>query len=312
MVNRRHIRIKVMQSVYALFQSKSDDLAKEVKFLKLSVQKTYELYIHQLLMIIAVRDMHSEHLEIKKGKHLATPEDKDPNLKFVNNQLIKTIESSPEVKNYIQERRLDMWSDNREFVRIILDKLTKQDFFKAYHRNRTNNFREDKDFVIQLFKEIIAPDDKLYDFYESMNLSWVDDIPFVNTMLVKNLKQTDEGKAFRLGRFRLNKDDEEFMVELFEKTALKHTEFDKDIDGKTPNWDNERIAEIDMILIKMALVEFVYFPSIPTKVTINEYIEIAKDYSTQKSSYFINGVIDKLLKEFQEQKRLHKIGRGLL
>lgn len=301
-----------MQSVYALFQSKSDNLTKEEKFLKLSVQKTYELYVLQLMMIVAVKDMFKEHLEIKKNKYLATPEDKNPNLIFVNNLVINAIETSPEVKKYVQQHKLDIWKDNREFVRIILDKLTAADFFKDYQKSRENNFKADRDFVIKMFKEVIAPDEKLYDFYESMNLSWVDDIPFVNTMLLKHFKKLDEGKVFRLGRFKLNGDDEEFMIDLFRKTVLKHREFEKDIDGKTPNWDNERIAEIDMILIKMALVEFVYFPSIPTKVTINEYIEIAKDYSTQKSSYFINGVIDKLLKEYQDQKRLQKTGRGLL
>jgi N utilization substance protein B len=145
-----------------------------------------------------------------------------------------------------------------------------------------------------------------------MNLSWVDDLPFVNTMVIKSIKNLKPGEPVSLDLLQVNEEDREFMIDLFRKSVLHHADYDDEIDGKTPNWDNDRIAEIDMILIKMALTEFLYFPSIPTKVTINEYIEIAKDYSTQKSSYFVNGVLDKLLKEYQEAKRLNKSGRGLL
>lgn len=312
MVNRRHIRIKVMQSVYALFQSKSDNLTKEEKFLNFSVQKTFDLYVLQLLLLVAVKDMYSEHLEIRKKKYLATEEDKNPNLKFVNNKIIKAIEESPAVIKYKNERKLENWKEDKEFVRVILDKLMKSDLLKEYFRNRENDFKGDKEFMIKFFKEIVAPDDKLYDYYESMNLSWVDDLPFVNTMIVKNIKNMKPEVPVSLDHLRLNEEDREFMIDLFRKSVLHHADFDQDIDGKTPNWDNDRIAEVDMILIKMALTEFLYFPSIPTKVTINEYLEIAKDYSTQKSSYFVNGVLDKLLKEYQEAKRINKSGRGLL
>jgi len=312
MVNRRHIRIKVMQSVYALFQSKSDNLAKEEKFLNFSVQKTFDLYVLQMLLLVAVKDMYQEHLEIRKKKYLATEEDKNPNLKFVNNKVIKAIEESPAVIKYKNERKLDNWKEDKEFVRLILDKVAASDILKEYLGSGKDDFKEDKDFIIKIFKEIVAPDDKLFDYYESMNLSWIDDLPFVNTMIVKSIKNLKKGETLSLDLLKINEDDREFMIDLFRKSVLHFTDFDEEIDSKTPNWDNDRIAEIDMILIKMALTEFLYFPSIPTKVTINEYIEIAKDYSTQKSSYFINGVLDKLLKEYQEAKRLNKSGRGLL
>ena len=165
---------------------------------------------------------------------------------------------------------------------------------------------------MNFFKKTLAPNEKLFDFYESLNLSWVDDYPLVNTTLLKVMKQMKEGELFSLKQLEVKKDDEEFLIDLFRKTILHQQEFTPEIDEKTPNWDTERIADMDMILIKMALTEFLYFPSIPTKVTINEYIEIAKDYSTRKSSYFINGVLDKLLKDFSKSGRLNKIGRGLL
>jgi len=143
-------------------------------------------------------------------------------------------------------------------------------------------------------------------------ISWVDDIPFVNTWVVKTLSNQKEHKVFVLGSLYKDKDDEDFVSEIFKKTILKHKEFEKDIEDKTPNWETDRIADIDMILIKMAIAEFLNFPSIPTRVTINEYIEISKDYSTEKSSYFINGVLDKISKDFVKNNRIEKIGRGLL
>ena len=189
MVNRRHIRIKVMQSVYALFQSKSDNLTKEEKFLNFSIQKTFDLYVLQLLLLVAVKEMYNEHLQIRKKKYLATEEDKNPNLKFVNNQIIKAIEESPAVIKYRNERKLDNWKDDKEFVRVVLDKLMESDLLKEYLSTKNNDFKGDKEFIIKFFKDIVAPDDKLYDYYESMNLSWVDDLPFVNTMIIKiNLK----------------------------------------------------------------------------------------------------------------------------
>ena len=312
MVNRRHIRIKVMQSIYAVLQSRSDDLKKEEKFLLFNIHKAKDLYVLQLLFLLAVRDLSLEHIEIKKKKYLATDEDRNPNLKFVENSVLQSIENSQELKEYASQKKLDLWKDNREYVRIVLDQMTADEKYLSYMSSGRSDFQEDRDFIIYLFKEIVAPNEKLFDFYESINLGWVDDYPLVNTMILKTMKQLKVSHSFDLKDLVVKQDDEEFLLELFRKTVLHQDEFTNEIDEKTPNWDTERIADLDMILIKMALTEFVYFPSIPTKVTINEYIEIAKDYSTTKSSYFINGVLDKLLKDYNNSGKLKKIGRGLL
>lgn len=184
--------------------------------------------------------------------------------------------------------------------------------FQRIYKYKGSTLEEDKNFIVEMFKEVIAPNEKLFDYYESQNLSWVDDYPFVNTMVIKSIKALRNNDTIELKKLRVKDDDKDFLIDLFRKTILHHNDFKTDIDDKTPNWDAERIAEIDLILMKMAIIEFLYFPSIPTKVTINEYIEIAKDYSTTKSSYFINGVLDKLLKDYDKSKRLKKIGRGLL
>ena len=312
MVNRRHIRIKVMQSIYAVLQSKSDNLSKEEKFLLYNIKKATDLYVLQLLLLAEIRNLALEHIEIKKKKYLATEEDKNPNLKFIDNQVISAIENSPEIKEFVSKSKLVDWKENREYVRILLDELTESELYHNYLNSEATGFQEDKNFIVEFFKTIVAPNEKLFDFYESLNLSWVDDFPLVNTTILKGIKQLEKDSFFELQQLNVKEDDEEFLVELFRKTILHQQEFTDEIDAKTPNWDTERIADMDMILIKMALTEFLYFPSIPTKVTINEYIEIAKDYSTRKSSYFINGVLDKLLKDYNKTGRLNKIGRGLL
>jgi N utilization substance protein B len=301
-----------MQSIYAVLQSKSDNLQKEEKFLFFNIRKATELYVLQLLLLVEIRNLAQEHLEIKKKKYLATDEDKNPNLKFVDNAIFQAISNSQEIQDYVSNNKIEGWKENREYVRIILDELTESDLYVKYMSSGKESFDADREFMLDFFKQILAPNEKLFDYYESLNLSWVDDYPLVNTMIVKVIKQLNPGETIELRSLKVKSDDEEFLKQLFNRTLVHEHEFTSEIDAKTPNWDTERIADMDMILIKMALTEFLYFPSIPTKVTINEYIEISKDYSTRKSSYFINGVLDKLLKEYNESGRLNKIGRGLL
>ena len=312
MVNRRHIRIKVMQSIYALLQSNSDNLTKEEKYLLFSINKIFDLYVLQLMLLVEIKNMSMEHIEINKKKHLATIEDKDPNMKFVHNPVIEAIEKSQELNDYIAKKKLNNWKDNREYISLLWNQIKRSDLYKNYLTPGITTFKEDKTFILRMFEEFIAPNDKLYEYYDELNLGWVDDLPLINTLILKSIKQLKPNSTISLKDFEVAEDDKEFLIDLFRKAILHHTEYNDEINDKTPNWDTDRIAGIDLILIKMAITEFLYFPSIPTKVTINEYIEIAKDYSTLKSSYFINGVLDKILKDYNKSKRLNKIGRGLL
>ncbi|WP_299013722.1 transcription antitermination factor NusB [uncultured Polaribacter sp.] len=312
MINRRHIRVKVMQSIYAMSQSHNDDLIREEKFLKHSILKMLDLYVLNLLLLVEVQKLAAKKMALSKNKILATKEDLAPNTKFVNNRVINAIAESVSVEGYVELNKLDNWQENDEYVKIIFDELQKSDLYAKYLLAKEDNFKKDKNFVIDFFKEIIAPNEKLADYYEDTLISWVDDIPFVNTWITKSLSKFKENKIFVVGALYKDKDDEDFVSNLFRKTVLKQAEYEQDIEDKTPNWETDRIADIDMILIKMAITEFINFPSIPTRVTINEFIEIAKDYSTKKSSYFINGVLDKISKEFIANKRIVKIGRGLL
>ena len=312
MINRRHIRVKVMQSVYAILQSHNDDILKEEKFLKHSILKMFDLYVLNIQLLVEVQKLAAKKMALSKKKILATATDLKPNTKFIDNKVIATIATSVSLEGYIELNSLHNWEENNEYVKIIFDELLKSDLYKKYLASEEDSFKLDKNFISDFFKEIIAPNEKLAEYYEDKLISWVDDIPFVNTWVVKTLSKQKANGLFVLGSLYKDKDDEDFVSNLFRKTVLKQAEYEKDIAEKTPNWETDRIAEIDMILIKMSMTEFINFPSIPTRVTINEYIEISKDYSTAKSSYFINGVLDKISKEFIENKKIVKIGRGLI
>ncbi len=312
MINRRHIRVKVMQSVYAMQQSHNDDIVKEEKFLKHSIQKMYDLYVLNLQLLVEVQKLANKRIALAKKKILATKEELNPNNKFINNKLINLLNESVSLEGYLELNKLNYWELDDEYVKILLDELQKSDIYKKYMNTVEDSYNVDRAFVIDFFKEIVAPNEKLADYFEDKMISWVDDIPFVNTWIVKTLNKQSPKKPFILGSLYKDNEDKIFVSDLFTKTMLNQHKYEEDIIAKTPNWEADRIADIDMIIIKMAITEFLHFPSIPSRVSINEYIELAKDYSTNKSGYFINGVLDKLAKDYLSSNQMVKIGRGLL
>ncbi|WBX74412.1 transcription antitermination factor NusB [Tenacibaculum pacificus] len=312
MINRRHIRVKVMQSVYAMQQSHSDNIVKEEKFLKDSIDKMYDLYVLNLQLLIQVQKLANKRIVLSKKKILATKEDLNPNTKFTDNKVINKLSESTSLNAYVELNELNYWELDNEYVRIILDELIKSELYEKYMNTTDDSYHIDNAFVIAFFKEIIAPNEKLADYFEDKMISWVDDIPFVNTWIVKSLNKQKEQNPFILGSLYKDSEDKQFVSKLFTKTVLHQHTYEEDIIEKTPNWEADRIADIDMIIIKMSITEFLHFPSIPSRVSINEYIEVAKDYSTNKSGYFINGVLDKLSKDYLASDKMVKIGRGLL
>ncbi|WP_081209401.1 transcription antitermination protein NusB [Salegentibacter sediminis] len=314
MLTRRHIRVKVMQSLYAFNQSQNDKLATEEKFLIKSMEEMYDLFLLQLSLITEIRHKAETFLEKSQQKHLATTEDKDPNRKFLNNRVFALLNDHEGLQEALEDRKITHWKMDDEYAAIIWEELRQSDMYETYMETRESSFKEDKDFIIRVFKEIIAPNEKLYDYLGDKKLTWLDDLPLVNTAILKLLQKLKDkpGHSFNLPKLFKSEDDKDFAKELFRKTYLNDEMLADEMLGKTPNWDKDRIAEIDMLLIKMAICEFLKFPSIPVKVTINEYLELAKEYSTPKSSIFINGVLDKLSKEYAENGKLNKIGRGLM
>ena len=312
MLNRRHIRVKVMQSIYALHQSQSGDLEREEKFLFYSLESIQDLYLVMISTLTEIKKMEEVFLHKSSLKHLVTSEEKNPNNKFIKNKVIHLLAESTHLTSSLENRKIDNWETHDDYIQLLLRLIKESELYGKYMVNRENTFEEDKQFVLDIFTEIIVPNEKLYDYLEDNKLTWIDDIPLVNTEIIKQLKAIKEDSEIRMPRLFKDIEDKDFAKNLFRKTVLNEKELAKQYIDKTPNWDTDRIAEIDTIILKMAICEFLKFPSIPVKVTINEYLEVAKEYSTPKSSIFINGILDNLVKEYQSNGTLLKTGRGLM
>lgn len=313
MLTRRHIRVKVLQSLYAFYQSEESDLEKQEKFLNYSIAQMQDLNALLIQLLVALRDHASQYLEKSQKKFLATDLEKNPSKAFLDNKVIALISEHEDLATYLKNKKLNNWKADDEYVSLLFNDLKSKAWYDEYLQQPQHSFNDDKTFVTRLYKEIIAPNDKLYDYLEDKRLTWIDDFPLVNTSLLKILGKLNEKKGLSIFETEVYKDqdDREFSLQLLRKVILNDDKIAQEIDGKTPNWDKERIAHLDMIILKMGIAEFLYFPSIPVRVTINEYLEIAKEYSTPKSSIFINGILDNVVKEFTAEEKLNKIGRGL-
>jgi len=315
MLTRRHIRVKVMQCIYALLHSKDDSLEKQEIFLKVSIENMYTLYLLMLSLISEIHVFASSQVALSTKKYLENISDSYPNKeKFLNNKLLLQIADNKLLKEELTHRKLKNWYLNEEYVKLIYKEIIESEAYATYMQTPTSTYEEDRQLIKLLFEQVIAPNDKIYDYFEDDKLTWVDDIPIVNTFLLKQLKKVtkDQNESFFLPKLLKDDADMQYARQLLSKTLLDNATWEKEIEGKTPNWDKDRIADIDSILLKMAICELLNFPSIPEKVTINEFLEIAKEYSTPKSSIFINGILDKLVKEYRVEGKLNKMGRGLL
>jgi len=313
MLTRRHIRAKVMQSVYAMQQSQSQDLDKELKFLQNSANEMENLYLLLMALLTELHSLAVNQYEVAQKKYLATPTDKLLHQKMKDNELLSLIATNEMLQKAIAEAHINFWNIQEEYVRTLYKRIVESDTYQAYSKQKAS-FEADKKFLIEIFEEFIAPDEGLYEYIEDYNLTWMDDFPIVNTFIVrefKNLRPNPPEKYFTPSLYN-NSEEKDFLVDLLKKTALNDTKLKSFVEDKLTNWDKERVAVLDLIILKMAICEFLHFPSIPVKVTINEYLELAKEYSTAKSSLFINGVLNVVHKELSEKELIKKIGRGLL
>tara|TARA_R110000787_G_scaffold41071_19_gene101699 strand:- start:1695 stop:2639 length:945 start_codon:yes stop_codon:yes gene_type:complete len=313
MLTRRHIRVKVLQSIYAYYQSENKDLEKQEKFLLYNMEQMQDLYLLMLQLLIALRDQAENYLVKSQKKHLATDLEKNPSKLFIDNKVISLLSSNETFTDIIKKRKLNYWEDDSEYITIIFNELKEKKWYLDFLTKEETTFSEDRDFIIKIFKEVIAPNEKLYEYLEDKRLTWLDDFPLVNTLLLKMLQKISKKNIndILIPEVYKNKEDREYALQLLQKVIINEEELSEEIDVKTPNWDKERIAEVDMIILKMGISEFLFFPSIPVRATINEYLEVSKEYSTPKSSSFINGILDKMVKDLTKEDKLNKIGRGL-
>jgi N utilization substance protein B len=314
MLNRRHIRLKVMQLLYALDISNfnyDSDLNKE---LFKSLEDIYDLYLVLISLLIEVQLKAKSYIEISKKKQLATDEDHNPNTKFVDNVFLNMLKNNSLIEKELKKKKLNIWKLDNEYVEVIFQDLICSDLYKDYLNDDIKSFESDKLFTVKFFKSIVATNEKLYNYLEDRNISWSDDFPVVNTSIVKliNKSKRDSTLDYFIPTLFKDIDDKDFSSELLNLTIKNYKQYNKEIALKTSNWDPERIANLDYVLLNLAICEFLNFKTIPVKVTINEYIELSKDYSTPKSNVFVNGILDALVKDFNKKKLIIKEGRGLL
>ncbi len=314
MLNRRYLRIKAFQSLYAYWQSDNASAARIEKELFAGIERTYDLYLSLLLVFGELRHVAELVFEERKKKRLPTPEDLNPNRRFVDNPLVRILAESERLRLECEKRKIS-WVGNHELFTGMYRMLETNEAVKAYMASPESTFKKDQAFVVELFSDLIANSEGLQEVIENRNIAWMEDLDLAASLVKRTLEQmraTDSADVFMNEIVRDPKEDQEFVSTLFRKTIQHAEEHEKAISEKSSNWESDRIALSDMILMQMALTEVREFDQIPVKVTMNEYIEIAKAYSTPKSKNFINGVLDKLFIEMRGDGRIRKVGRGLL
>ncbi|NDA97787.1 MAG: transcription antitermination protein NusB [Crocinitomicaceae bacterium] len=314
MLNRRHLRIKVLQILYAFFQSKEIDVVKAQNELLLSVERMYDLYLYLLLTIPELKRAAETNNENRKNKLRPNESDLMPNLKWVENSLVLKIEESKELNKLSSARKVNwLGAENQEIFRKMFLQVKDSETYFEFMENGLKDFEEDKKFALALFKNEIINSEFLHNYIEDKSIYWLDDIDLCCSMALKTLKTVAPDKEISiLSLYKEDDDEKEFILNLCRNTIEMDVENEKLIEVLAVNWEVDRIAKMDVLLLKMALVELQTCSNIPTKVTMNEYIEISKFYSTPKSNLFINGILDKAISQLSKEKKIKKIGRGLI
>ena len=312
MLNRRQLRLKVMEVVYAYEKSIEKNIDFQLNYFLNSNKKFYHLYI-TILSIFRSIYVHSVQCNDQNSKKFLKDETNLFYLKFSKNTFLKKLSFDKVLENKIVEFKIDIFEKHPEYLISLWKKIEESKLFSDYIKNKNHSFEKDKFFTVNLFKKIIALDDKLYEFFEDTEISWINDLPLVNSLVLNTFKkiQKRSRKSPLLIKLYKNDEDAEFGVKLIKDIIFNNDMLMEEIDKATSNWDNERIAQIDLILLKMCLTEFLFFNSIPVKVSINEYLELAKEYSSPKSNIFINGIMDTISKQLIKNGRIKKNKRGL-
>jgi N utilization substance protein B len=311
MLNRRHIRIKVLQAFYAFSQSNNDDLVSGEKEFMHSMKKIYDLYIYLIQIYIPIKRL--ANIKIEEAKRSFLEKDKHFFSKaFVSNNIIKSLESSSQLNKIAVDLKIN-WEgvEENELIKKLYKTIYTSPSFQEILNSESSNFDDQKFHLINLYKEEICNFELMHHFFEEKSIYWQDDLDHVSSMVIKTLKSIDADLSFKV--MPLWKDDEkEFALNLFRQAILNKSSNDDILQKYSKNWESERLAKMDSLLMNLAITEAKEFSSIPLKVTLNEYIEISKFYSTPKSNGFINGILDKIFEDFKKDGKLKKLGRGLI
>ncbi|HBF88370.1 MAG TPA: transcription antitermination factor NusB [Bacteroidales bacterium] len=313
MISRRLLRVKILQMLYAYYNAEDPSFVKYEKDLKYSINKFYDLYHYLMLLIIDVSKFSEMRMEQSKLKRIPTQEDLNPNTRFIDNEFIAQLRNSHSFNAYLNVKKMS-WVNYPELVRKLYFEIIESEEYIEYLNAEEKSYKADKKIIIDIFEKFIVNNDFLYQILEEQSIFWNDDVEFAISMIIKTIgkaKKTDNSGVQMLELYK-NEEDSEFVKDLFRKTISNSSENRTLIESFIQNWDIERIALIDIIIMQMAVTELKEFSSIPTKVTLNEYIDLAKFYSTSKSGTFINGILDKILIHLKKDNKITKRGRGLI
>lgn len=337
MISRRQLRIKALTVLYACNRKELEDLEIVEQELLLSIRKSYDLYHYLLLLLIALADLAREKVTLSAMKKMPGPEDLNPNTRFAENRVISQLRKNDQLRRYSEAtpalwtrkdklnnmKSLSRWLSARglsweeypEVVRIVFNEMTRWEAYTAYMNSPDESYRSDQRFVRELVSKLLPASEDLAICLEEQSVYWNDDLPFVALMIrnsIGKFRENDDGAGIVIPPLFANSDDENFVRVLLRKAILNGEKYSALIDTHTTNWEIERIALMDRLVMQLAVAELVEFPEVPVKVTLNEYIEIAKEYSTAKSSTFVNGILDKIVKEMRASGGFKKTGRGLI
>jgi N utilization substance protein B len=307
MINRVLIRLKIVQIVYAFYQNGGKNLDTAEKELFFSLSKAYDMYNYLLLLMVEITKQAERKQSAAKNKLLPTAEELYPNTKFVDNRFIAQLEVNKQLLEF-SETQKKTWENEAEFVKGLCEKIMDSDIYKEYMASETSSYEEDRELWRKIYKRIIFNNDDLDQVLEDQSLYWNDDKEIVDTFVLKTIKRFDEkngAKQELLPEFK-DEDDQDFARRLFRRTILNADYYRHLISENTRNWDLDRVAFMDVIIMQIALAEILSFPNIPVSVTLNEYVEIAKLYSTPKSGSFINGTLDGIVNVLKKENKLTK------
>ncbi len=307
MINRVLIRLKIIQVVYAYYKNSGKSLKAAEDEVFFSLSKAYDLYKFLLLLIVALTRYASDRIAFNMRKVRPTEEDLNPNLKFVNNRLAAQLEANDDLIKFSEKSKLD-WVNYSDFLRRLLDNIVESDIYKEYMASETSSYEEDRELWRKLYKNFVFDNEELDMLLEELSLYWNDDKAIVDTFVLKTIKRFNEEDGMNQQLLPEYKDDEdmEYAHRLFKATIQNAEEYRKMMSDNSKNWDMSRLAFMDVVIMQTALAEVMTFPQIPLNVTLNEYVEIAKYYSTPKSSSFINGLLDTIIKNLKKENKINK------
>ena len=306
MINRELIRIKIVQLTYAYYQNGNHNMDNAEKELLFSLSKAYDLYNCLLSLIVSVSREAHLHYDVdvararREGKEL-------PSAKFVKNRFAMQLEENKQLAEYVETQKTT-WEDNIEFVRGLLSQIEQSQIYKDYMANGEDSYEDDREVWRKLYKALVMENEDLDSLLEERSLYWNDDKEIVDTFVLKTIKRFDPKNKAKQELLPEYKDieDKDFAVKLFRATILNADQYQRYMSETSRNWDFSRLAYMDVVIMQIAIAEMLNFPNIPVSVTINEYVDLAKLYSTPKSGSYINGMLDSIARYLSENGKMLK------